>query len=93
MDSLLSLLILAVVVIIIGVVSVAGAVLMVVMIVQSTQRKGKLGINVRREDCPKCGLKLPMVRRPTSARQAMWGGWTCQGCGAELDKWGQIIEP
>ncbi|MFH1465026.1 MAG: hypothetical protein ABIO70_11635 [Pseudomonadota bacterium] len=62
------------------------------MIYQSVQRKGRWGINVKRTDCPRCGWKLPAVRKPTSLRQALWGGWTCQQCGAELDKWGQAIE-
>ena len=29
-----------------------------------------------------------MVRKPTSFRQAAWGGWTCFKCGCEIDKWG-----
>ena len=29
-----------------------------------------------------------MVRKPTSFRQAAWGGWTCSKCGCEIDKWG-----
>ncbi len=41
--------------------------------------------------CPECGQKLPMVRRPTNARQMMWGGWTCTRCDAELDRSARVI--
>ena len=73
-----------------GLMGLVGIALLVLMLKQSVQRKGNWGINVRREDCPRCGLKLPSVRRPANVRQAMWGGCTCQRCGAELDKWGQV---
>lgn len=28
-----------------------------------------------------------MMRTPSSFRQAMWGGYTCETCGTEMDKW------
>ncbi len=80
-------------IVIMGLISVLGAALLALMIYQSVARKGRWGINVRRTDCPRCGWKLPSVRKPTSLRQALWGGWTCQQCAAELDKWGQHLEP
>ena len=43
-------------------------------------------------NCPSCGIKLPMIRRPKSLRQALWGGWTCPGCGSELDRKGRVID-
>lgn len=42
--------------------------------------------------CPSCGAKLPAVRRPSNLRQAMWGGWTCSQCHAEVDRRGQLIK-
>ena len=42
-------------------------------------------------NCPKCGAKQPVLRWPTSWRQAMWGGWTCQKCGCEMDSHGKEI--
>jgi hypothetical protein len=36
-------------------------------------------------------VTLPVVRRPTSLRQALWGGWTCKNCGAEVDRWGRKV--
>lgn len=43
--------------------------------------------------CPACGQPMPRVRLPTNRRQAMWGGWTCPKCSAELDRRATIIEP
>lgn len=41
--------------------------------------------------CEKCGYRLPKSRVPQSSRQAMWGGWICPNCGAELDRKGRVI--
>ncbi len=41
--------------------------------------------------CPRCSEPLPRIRAPTSLRQMMWGGWTCQRCGAELNNHRQLI--
>lgn len=49
------------------------------------------GINLNRVHCPKCGKAMPYVRKPASQREALWGGWTCQNCGTEMDKWGKDI--
>lgn len=87
MEALLSLGIMA----LCGLGSLAGTGLFIWMLVSSIKRKGKMGINIQREDCPQCGLALPLVRKPANLRQIMWGGWTCQGCQAELDKWGQPV--
>jgi hypothetical protein len=54
-------------------------------------RKGKIGINTKTVHCPRCGLKAPMVRKPESARQIMWGGWTCQTYDCEFDKYGNEL--
>lgn len=40
--------------------------------------------------CPSCGREQPKVRQPRTLDQAMWGGYTCQGCGAELDARGKL---
>jgi len=40
--------------------------------------------------CAACGLEQPKMRTPKNAQQAMWGGYTCAGCGAELDAKGQV---
>jgi hypothetical protein len=41
--------------------------------------------------CPQCGAKLPAIRRPTSLKQMLWGGWTCAACGCEIDRKGRPI--
>ncbi len=43
-------------------------------------------------NCPNCGLKVPAIRKPTSIRQAFWGGWTCSVCNCEINKWGKEIQ-
>lgn len=43
--------------------------------------------------CPSCGREQPKVRKPTSMEQAMWGGYTCQGCGAEMNARGKLKTP
>ena len=43
--------------------------------------------------CEKCGAEQPKVRQPKNMDQAMWGGNTCVGCGAELDARGHASLP
>jgi hypothetical protein len=40
--------------------------------------------------CPACGREQPLRRAPASMEQAMWGGSTCEGCGANLDSRGRL---
>jgi hypothetical protein len=42
-------------------------------------------------NCPTCGEVQPAVRRPTSFRQMLLGGWTCTKCGTEIDRHGRAI--
>lgn len=35
--------------------------------------------------CPICATALPTRRAPANRHQALNGGWTCSGCGTELD--------
>jgi len=30
--------------------------------------------------------KLARFRKPSNLSQALWGGWTCHGCGTELNR-------
>jgi len=30
-----------------------------------------------------------MIRRPKSASEMLWGGWTCTNCGCKVDKYGK----
>jgi len=40
--------------------------------------------------CPSCGREQPKMRTPANMEQAMWGGGTCAGCGAEMDSRGRL---
>lgn len=40
--------------------------------------------------CAACGAEQPKFRKPSNARQAMWGGTTCPGCKAQLDGRGRV---
>lgn len=48
--------------------------------------KGKSGLS-----CEVCGKKPPAIRKPANFKQMLWGGWTCKGCGADLDSRGREI--
>jgi hypothetical protein len=65
-----------------------------VLVIRDTIRqRGNWGISFKQAVCSQCGTAMPMMfRKPTSWRQAMWGGWTCAECGFELDKWGRPLE-
>jgi hypothetical protein len=41
--------------------------------------------------CQVCGESPPAVRKPANRRQMLWGGWTCRGCGYELDRAGRKV--
>ena len=65
-----------------------------ILTIIGTFTKNRWGINMTPVSCPKCGnTSFPTVRRPTSIRQALWGGNTCPVCGTEFDKWGRQINP
>lgn len=58
------------------------------IVVYGTLVRNRWGINPGEVSCPRCSVKLPRRRKPRSIRQELWGGWTCTGCGSEIDKWG-----
>lgn len=60
-------------------------------VIYGTFAKNKWGINLDPILCPSCKAPAPKVRTPRSLQQALWGGWTCSACGAEVDKWGREI--
>lgn len=61
------------------------------IVVQTIRREGRWGMNLKPTSCPECQTPAPAFRTPKNARQAMWGGWTCERCGLELDKWGRPV--
>jgi hypothetical protein len=62
-----------------------------IVVVLGTLKKGKMGVNLAKTGCAQCGTPMPTIRKPANLRQALWGGWTCQQCGTENDKWGRQI--
>jgi hypothetical protein len=40
--------------------------------------------------CEKFGAEQPKMRKPENLYQAMWGGYTCTGCGSQLDGRGKL---
>jgi hypothetical protein len=41
------------------------------------------GIGMFGASCPRCAAPLPSVRKTTSIREVLWGGWTCNKCGCK----------
>ncbi len=56
-------------------------------------KTGKMGINTKSVNCPRCESKAPVIRKPANMRQVLWGGYTCARCKCEFHKYGpQEIE-
>jgi hypothetical protein len=51
------------------------------------------GTRLASPKCPTCETRQPAIRKPTSFRQLIWGGWTCATCGTEIDRHGKAITP
>lgn len=43
-----------------------------------------------RKFCPRCNTALPRFRKPSSAREAMLGGWSCPSCNASIARNGTL---
>jgi NAD-dependent SIR2 family protein deacetylase len=43
---------------------------------------------VRINNCLACGEIFPLMRIPKNFQQAMRGGYSCNKCGSEFNKWG-----
>ena len=58
------------------------------LLVLGTIFQTRFGLNFRGARCAECGKKAPTVRAPKNLYEMLWGGWTCEKCGQENDKWG-----
>ncbi len=59
---------------------------------RQTKTKGRWGIGaITGTNCPRCGTRLPAIRKPTSMQEMLWGGTTCRQCGCKIDKYGREI--
>ncbi|THD33283.1 hypothetical protein [uncultured Flavobacterium sp.] len=52
----------------------------------------KFFLNFKKARCKNCGQMQNYFRIPKNWRQFLWGGYSCGKCGAELDKFGEIIK-
>lgn len=52
--------------------------------------RGAMSASLRAVSCAMCINVMPVFRRPTSLRQALFGGWTCKSCGTEMDRSGRV---
>ena len=43
-----------------------------------------------RQVCPSCKEPLPRFRRPSSAREVVYGGWRCPHCKASVSPSGDL---
>jgi hypothetical protein len=74
--------------------TIVGLIILIIVagfIWQQTKAKGRWGLSTFRQNCPRCGAPLPLIRKPTSVSEGMWGGWTCPQCGCKVDKYGREI--
>jgi predicted amidophosphoribosyltransferase len=62
-----------------------------VPLIYGTVVRNRWGVSTERVVCPGCHTPLPFWRKPTSLRQALWGGHSCPNCHRELDKWGREV--
>lgn len=58
---------------------------------QFRKRKEKIGVNLNKVNCPKCGTEQKFVRIPKDTKEAFWGGYTCPNCACKMDKFGKEI--
>ncbi len=59
------------------------------VVIWQTMTRGRWGLGAFKANCPRCGTALPMMRKPASKDEALWGGWTCPKCGCKVDKYGK----
>ncbi len=54
-------------------------------------RTGHMSIRHETVYCPNCRLKAPLLRKAKNFRELFFGGWTCEGCDCEFDRYGNKI--
>jgi len=78
---------------VLGILLLFGLIGLIMAIRSTLTRRGGWGLNFDKATyvCPTCKEQLPVIRKPSSIKQLLWGGWTCKNCGAEVSKWGELI--
>jgi hypothetical protein len=60
-----------------------------VFISRQSRARGRWGLStLSGTKCPRCSTAMPMLRKPASLQETLWGGWTCPQCGCKIDKYG-----
>jgi hypothetical protein len=62
-----------------------------ILVLYGTVTRNRWGINMEEVNCPRCYKPMPRIRQPKSLSQTLWGGWTCEHCGCQVDKWGHEV--
>ncbi|WP_146190740.1 hypothetical protein [Polaribacter aquimarinus] len=52
----------------------------------------KFKVNLKKINCPKCGIEQPNIRKPKGWTEILWGGNTCKNCGCKTDRFGNERE-
>lgn len=60
------------------------------LVIYGTIARNRWGVNFEQVHCPRCQAPVPKQRKPRQRREVLWGGATCDTCGCEMDKWGQV---
>jgi len=53
--------------------------------------KPAIALNLNAVNCPKCSTRQPQTRFPRNWRQFFFGGWTCERCETEMDRFGRVV--
>jgi hypothetical protein len=80
--------------IVVGSLCAFGILSAMAVLVLGTVFKTRFGLNpfnVFAVKCAECGAGPPIVRVPRTTYETLWGGWTCDECGTENDKWGNRL--
>ncbi|MDF3078008.1 MAG: hypothetical protein K0S09_1897 [Sphingobacteriaceae bacterium] len=65
---------------------------LIAFFIVKSRGKSKWGVHLKGVRCPKCNEKQPFIRVPKNEREALWGGYTCNNCNTEMDKYGQLLD-
>jgi len=62
------------------------------LVILGTIFKMQWGVNIVSQfECPRCHQTHGQIRTPRNLRQRQWGGFTCDRCGLEVDKWNRPL--
>ncbi len=61
------------------------------LIARQSREQGSLGLGPLHIKCPQCGTAQPFIRKPSSVPQMLFGGYSCSGCGLEIEKYGRAV--